>query len=82
MEEIIKELEKFGYEGNIGKGCTGSKDNMRNYAHIQFIKKGNSNLIKKLIANGWEKEVEFKLSNHFETKYSGYSMCVRFRKYY
>ncbi|KOM97247.1 hypothetical protein ACP49_09250 [Clostridium botulinum] len=82
MEEIIKELKDLGYDGKVSKGSKGYSGNMKDYAFIQFPKKGNSSLIKKLIECGWKKEREFKFCSPFETVYSGYSVYISFEKFY
>lgn len=82
MEELIKELKELGYNGKVSSGSVGYEENMKEYAFIQFPKKGNSKLIEKLIEFGWKKEREFKLSSPFETVYSRYSIYISFKKFY
>ncbi|GCD12910.1 ankyrin repeat domain-containing protein [Clostridium tagluense] len=82
MEEIIKELKELGCDSKICSGSEGYTGHMKDYALIQFCKKGNSQMIKNLIEHGWKKEREFKEFSPFVTVYSGYSIYISFKKYY
>ena len=82
MELIIKELKELGYEDKVSKGSEGYTGHMKDYALIQFCKKGNSKMIKNLIEHGWKKEREFKSPSPFITMYSGYNIYMSFKKYY
>lgn len=66
MEELKKELIELGYVDKVSKGSEGYSENMRDYAFIQLPKKGNSDLIKKLIEHGWKKKGNLSFAHHLK----------------